>query len=157
MHSWFKTDGAVIFSSEWSRGWRAERRGDRFAVYCHAGERLRIGSDGSMSFGDPEPYWFQSAEWAQLCADRLNSLDTAFGRGPYGMSLSTSGDITIGTASPGFSFEVRNGRGWEAEQLLAIDQQGVVKRFNLPALAMIWWRSTTLYRVWRKLMWGERA
>ena len=41
--------------------------------------------------------------------------------------------------------------------LLEIEQNGQVTKFDLPAFFMAWWRSTTVYRAWRVLMWGEKA
>jgi hypothetical protein len=158
LHSWRNADSPLVFStSSWQQGWIAEQVDDHWEVYYTPTERMRIGADGSLSFGGQPEYIFQTKEWAQLCADRLNSLDTAFGRGPCSMMLSSSGNLGIGTTSSSFALEVRNGRSLNAESLLAIDQQGVVKHFNLPALFMIWWRSTTLHRLWSKLMWGERG
>jgi hypothetical protein len=161
-HLWYdpenNQDAPIVWSiNSYQSGWAAEQRGDRWAVCYQTNEVMRLGADGALSIGQSEPYWFTTREWAELCAARLNSLDTAFGRGPDTMFLNSAGCLGIGTSSPAFRFEIRNGQGWEAQTLVAIDQQGVVKRFNLPALAMIWWRSTTAYRVWRVLMWGEKA
>jgi len=51
-----------------------------------------------MPFGGQPEYIFQTQEWAEMCAKHLNSLDTAFGRGPATMRLSTTGNIGIGTS-----------------------------------------------------------
>jgi hypothetical protein len=156
-HNWFFSDqqDANSFLSTWAQeGWRVEEDGGRFEVYYHTNERMRLGADGSLSFGPPAGYWFNTREWAQLCADRLNSLDRAFGRAPAAFTLTTTGNIGIGSATPRMKLEVR---GPKFEPLVTVDQGGHVTQVNIPALTGIWWRSTTAYRVWRKLMWGEKA
>ena len=150
-HIWFSSPSNP---SSWSQGWIAEQVDDHWEVYYTPTERMRIGADGSLSFGGQPEYIFQTQEWAEMCARHLNSLDTAFGRGPTTMRLSTTGNIGIGTLSPAFKLDVR---GPKFEPLLSISDGGQVTHVNMPALAGIWWRSTTIYRAWRKLMWGEKA
>lgn len=156
---------AIVWSthsdpSSWTpEGWRVEEDGGRFEVYYHTHERMRIGADGSLSFGRPEGYWFNTREWAQLCAERLNSLDRAFGRGPC-FTLSGSGNFGIGFTSPsswsdGTVFRIRP--DVTNHTLIEIDKHGQITKFDLPAFFMAWWRGTTAHRAWRVLMWGEKA
>lgn len=157
-HNWYfpgRLDGESFILSDWAQnGWRVEEDDGRFEVYYHNNERFRIGADGSLGIGTPEGYWFTTREWAQLCADRLNSLDRAFGRWGSIMSLTTTGSLYLGTTSPAMKLEVL---GPKFEPMVTIDRGGHVTQVNVPALTGIWWRGTTIYRVWRKLMWGEKA
>lgn len=132
--------------------WVVEPENGRFAVRYRTHEGMRLGADGSLQVGQPEPYWFNTREWAELCVRRLRSLDVAFGRsGPF---LNTAGSLMIGSNFNGRQqFEFRVG----PKALVTIDQGGAVTRFDLPALVGIWWRSTAAYRAWRVLLWGEKA
>lgn len=151
---------AIVWSTHsdpysWTpEGWTVEEDDGRFEVYYHTHERMRIGADGSFGIGGAEGYWFTTRKWAELCAERLNSLDRAFGRGPSIMSFTTTGSLCIGTTSPAMKLEVR---GPTFEPLVTIDQGGHVTQVNMPALTGIWWRGTKAYRAWRVLMWGEKA
>lgn len=167
-HNWHmpgRVDGeAIVWSTHgdpysWTpEGWRVEEDDGRFEVYYHTNEAMRLGADGSLSIGQPEGYWFTTREWAELCAERLNSLDRAFGRGPSTMSFTTTGNfgIGIGTQSPmqPLMFEIKANA---SHVLMQIEQNGQVTKFDLPAFAMAWWRGTKAYRAWRVLMWGEKA
>lgn len=158
-HNWYFADqqdeNSFVISTLAQEGWRVEEDDGRFEVYYHTNERMRLGADGTLYFGPPAGYWFNTREWAELCAKRLNSLDRAFGRAPASLTLSTSGNFGIGITSPSMSmFEIKA----TAERvLLQIDHGGSVTKFDFPAFFMAWWRGTTAYRVWRKLMWGEKA
>lgn len=158
-HMWFSDPQSMSFSSPsnpyiWAQGWIAEQVDDHWEVYYTPREAMRLSADGMLSIGGADGYIFQTQEWAELCAKHLNSLDTAFGRGPATMLLSTTGNLGIGTTSPAFKLEVR---GPKFEPLVSISDGGQVTHVNMPALAGIWWRGTTIYRAWRKLMWGEKA
>lgn len=163
-HSWHmpgRVDGdTIVWSTHddpytWTpEGWRVEEDDGRFEVYYHTHERMRIGADGSLSIGQPDGYFFTTREWAELCVERLKSLDRAFGKYPAIMSLSTSGNVGIGTTSPAYRLEVR---GPKFEPLVTIGQGGEIKHINLPAMFMIWWRSTRVYAAWRVLLWGDNA
>ena len=137
-----------------SEGWRVEEDGGRFEVYYHTNEAMRIDSDGSLSFGRPEGYWFNTREWAELCVERLNSLDRAFAPS---VSIHANGNFGIGfttfTAWANSMREIRQ----SAKPIVTMDHGGAITHLDLPALVGIWWRGTTAYRVWRKLMWGEKA
>lgn len=136
-------------------GWRVEEDGGRFEVYYHTNEAMRIGADGSFGIGQPDGYWFTTREWAELCVERLKSLDRAFGKDPSVFTLTSSGNfgIGIGSSSPAMKLEVR---GPKFEPLVTMDQGGHITQLNMPALFMIWWRSTRVYAAWRVLLWGER-
>lgn len=151
-------DTLVFNIAEWQAdGWRVEEDGGRFEVYYHTNERMRLSADGMLSFGRPEGYWFNTREWAQLCAERLNSLDRAFGRGPC-FTLSGSGNFGIGfTASSNWAKAMFEIKANASHVLLQIDDKGKVTKFDLPAFFMAWWRGTTAHRAWRVLMWGEKA
>ena len=161
-HSWFApTQGepVVLSVGAWKgEGWRVEEDGGRFEVYYHTNERMRFGADGSLSFGRPEGYWFNTREWAELCKRRMESLDRAFGRYAPGLTLDTSGDFRLGVTPAN-----RDGRAVfqikanASHTLLEIDKHGQVTKFDLPAFFMAWWRGMTVYRAWRVLMWGEKA
>lgn len=154
-HRWFNPEGPIVFHTfNWSQGWMVEDEGDHFEVYYHTGEAMRLSADGVLSFGRPEGYIFQTREWAELCAKRLNSLDTAFGRGPATMRLSTTGNLGIGTTSPAFKLDVR---GPKFEPLVSISDGGRVTHVNMPALVGIWWRNTKAHRALVRLWWGERG
>lgn len=135
-------------------GWRVEENGGRFEVYYHTNERMRFGADGSLSFGRPEGYWFNTREWAELCAKRLNSLDRAFA--PR-VSIQAGG-LGIGlTSTSNWSKAMFQIKANASHTLLEIDPAGQVTKFDAPAFFMAWWRGTTAYRAWRVLMWGEKA
>ena len=135
-------------------GWRVEEDNGRFEVYYHTNEAMRIGADGSFGVGQPEGYWFNTREWAELCVERLKSLDRAFAPST---SIYAAGSLGIGftTVSPwaNSKFEIRQ----SAKPIVTMDHSGAITHLDLPALVGIWWRGTTLYRAWRKLMWGEKA
>lgn len=166
MHTWFQDpnpDGhrtpIVFHTNALQQGWIVEDEGDHFEVYYTPTERMRIGSDGSLSFGGPKPYVFKTREWAEFCAERLNSLDSAFGRGQWANVLDTSGNFYIGVTpanwSGGPTFQIRPPS--QPKPVLTIDQEGRVTEFDLPYFLMGWLRITKAYRVWNKLMWGERG
>ena len=160
-HNWYFADqqdeNSFVISTWAQEGWRVEEDGGRFEVYYHTNERMRLGADGTLSFGRPEGYWFNTREWAELCVKRLNSLDRAFGRYAPGLTLDTSGNFGIGITSASnwakSMFEIRQA----AKPIVTMDQGGAITHLDLPALIGIWWRGTTTYRAWRKLMWGEKA
>lgn len=161
-HNWYFADqqdeNSFVISTWAQEGWRVEEDGGRFEVYYHTNERMRIGADGSLSFGRPEGYWFNTREWAELCVKRLNSLDRAFGRYAPGLTLDTSGNFGIGITPSNWDnrsmFQIKANA---SHTLLEIDPAGQVTKFDAPAFFMAWWRGTTVYRAWRKLMWGEKA
>ena len=148
-------DGRIVWRTDGGDyGWRVDPVDDGFEVSYHTNEVMRLGADGSLHVGKPKPYKFRTREWAELCVARLKSLDRAFGRLPAAMSLNTTGSLYLGTTSPAMKLEVR---GPKFEPLVTIDQGGHVTQVNVPALTGIWWRGTTAYRAWRRLMWGEKA
>lgn len=166
-HSWYmpgRVDGDTIVWSthsdphSWTpEGWTVEEDDGRFEVYYHSNERMRLSADGVLSFGRPEGYWFNTREWAELCAERLNSLDRAFQRsGPF---IITTGSLLIGTgfgigtSSPQYKFHVT---GQQAKPLVSLSQSGEMF-IDVPGIVGVWWRGTSAYRAWRKLMWGEKA
>lgn len=159
-HAWLPEqqlhDQPIVWSvGNWqAEGWTVEEDDGRFEVYYKTNEVMRLGADGSLFFGG-QSYWFTTREWAELCVERLKSLDRAFGRGPE-FTLYTSGNfgIGIGTLLPFNKLEVR---GPKLEPLVTISQGGHVTQLNLPALFMIWWRNTRVYAAWRVLLWGENA
>jgi hypothetical protein len=153
-HTWWMPGRIEGGSWVFEEGWKVEEDGGRFEVCYHTHERMRFGADGSLSLGRPEGYWFNTREWAQLCAERLNSLDRAFAPG---VSINATGNLMIGlnTASQWAksTFEFRQ----SGKSIVTLGQGGGITHLDLPALVGIWWRGTTAYRAWRKLMWGERA
>ena len=138
----------------WLQGWIAEQVDDHWEVYYTPREAMRLSADGMLSVGGAAGYIFQTQEWAEMCARHLNNLDTDFGRGPSKMLLSTIGNIGIGTTSPSVLFKILASH---SKQFISIDQGGQITHFDLPYFVMVWWRGTTIYRAWRKLMWGEKA
>ena len=160
-HAWFADpqphDQPIVWSvGNWqAEGWTVEEEAGRFEVYYKTSEVMRLGADGSLSFGR-QSYWFTTREWADLCVERLKSLDRAFGKDPSIMSLSSGGNFGIGirTLSPFNKLEVR---GPKFEPLVTMDQGGHITQLNMPALFMIWWRGTRVYAAWRVLLWGENA
>lgn len=160
-HNWYFSDqqdeNSFVISTWAQEGWRVEEDGGRFEVYYHTNERMRIGADGSLHFGPPAGYWFNTREWAELCAERLNSLDRAFYRGPA-FTLDTSGDFRLGVTPANWDgramFQIKANA---SHTLLEINSGGQVTKFDAPAFFMAWWRGTTAYRAWRVLMWGEKA
>lgn len=153
-HTWWMPGRVEGGSWVWEEGWKVEEDDGRFEVYYHTHERMRFGADGSLSFGPPAGYWFNTREWAELCAERLNSLDRAFGRVPTSLTLAASGNFGIGTMSPQYKFQVI---GEQAKPIVSVGPGGAVEQIDVPQIIAIWWRGTTAYRVWRKLMWGEKA
>ena len=116
---------------------------------------MRLGADGTLYVGQPEPYLFSTREWAQLCVKRLKSLDAAFGRVPVYMALSTTGNFGIGVKSPALKFKTEFRT--MGETLVAMDQNNVITQLNIPAMIGIWWRGTNAHRLLHALMWGERG
>lgn len=147
--------GAIYWTTSSYEGWEVEERDGRYAVFYETNEVMRLSADGVLSFGKPEPYWFKTLEWALLCKQRLQSLDSAFGMRPVAMSLTTSGNLGIGTTSTHLKMlEVRT---TPTKTIISIDDSGNLTHFDLPYFLIGWWRNTSVYRAWRKLMWGEKA
>lgn len=139
-------------------GWMTEQRDGRWAVFYKTNAVMTLSAAGILGVGDPEPFWFATKEWADFCVERLISLDAAFGRdsGP-GIRLTTTGNLGIGITSTGSKLDVRYRFGANnAKPLITVDDGGL-KQIDVPELVAIWWRGTTAYRAWRKLMWGEKA
>lgn len=153
-HSWW-VPGTINSDGSWTfeRGWMVEDEGDHFEVYYATHEAMRLGGDGSLYVGRPEPYIFKTREWAQLCADRLNSLDRAFNRPPANFILSSSGNVGIGTMSPSYKFEVR---GTNFEPIFTIDNNYRLTHVNVPFVVKLWLRNTTAWRMLKRLWYGER-
>lgn len=149
--TWSTIGDPYIWTPE---GWRVEEDDGRFEVYYHTNEAMRLGADGSLSIGQPEGYLFTTREWADLCVERLRSLDRSFGKDPAAFRLDNSGNFGIGITSPAMKLEVR---GPTFERLVTIGHGGHVTQVNMPALFMIWWRSTRVYAAWRVLLWGDNA
>ncbi len=146
-------DGIIYWTTSSYEGWKVEERDDRYAVYWHTNEVMRLSADGMLGFGKPEPYWFKTLEWALLCKQRLQSLDRAFQRyGSAAMTLDASGPITLDTVSPAFKLSVSS----QHKPIVTVSDGGVT-HVDVPTIVGIWWRNTTVYRAWRKLMWGEKA
>ena len=71
----------------WS--WEVNKRKGKY--YCDqiSNERMRLGADGSLSFGVPAPmksYEFLTREWAKVCKNRMEEMDKDFGQLLYEMS-----------------------------------------------------------------------
>ena len=153
-HTWWmpgtiNSDGAWVFE----RGWMVEDEGDHFEVYYATSEAMRLGADGSLYVGRPAPYIFKTLEWAQLCADRLNSLDAAFGRTPANTVLYSSCNFGIGTTSPSYKLEMR---GINFEPIFTIDNNYRLTYVNVPFVVKLWLRSTLVWRGLKRLWYGER-
>jgi hypothetical protein len=150
-----RDDSTIYWTASNHEGWQVEKREGRYAVYYHTNEVMRLSADGVLSFGEAEPYWFKTLEWALLCKQRLQSLDRAFNRHPsMSFSLGVSGNVGIGTSSNTKMFEIRLG---PTTPVISIEQDGRLSHIDLPYFFMGWWRNTIVYRAWRKLMWGEKA
>lgn len=152
-HNWWMpgtidSDGSVIFE----RGWMVEDEGDHFEVYYATSEAMRLGADGNLYVGRPAPYIFKTREWAQMCADRLNSLDRAFGRSPANVVLYSTGSIGIGTTSPQYKLYVSGG----PTPIVTMDQNHTLTYVNVPYIVKVWLRSTALWRGLKQLWYGER-
>lgn len=134
--------------------WEVEEEGDEFAVYFNTNEVMRLGSDGSLHIGKPAPYMFKTREWAQLCADRLNSLDRALGRQPSGFTIS-GGNIGIGTTAPHHMFYVMKDTQYTVP-IITVDQHNTLTYVNVPYIVKLWLHSTAVWRGLKRLWYGER-
>lgn len=143
-----RTDTHVWYSNP---QWEVDEDGDEFAVSFHTNEVMRLGSDGSLHIGKPKPYMFKTREWAQLCADRLNSLDRAFDTTPSSLVF-YGGNLGIGTTSPQYRFHVSSG----PTPIVTIDQNHTLTYVNVPYIVKVWLRSTALWRGLKRLWYGER-
>lgn len=152
-HTWWmpgtiNSDGTWVFE----RGWMVEDEGDHFEVYYATHEAMRLGADGSLHIGKPAPYIFKTREWAQLCADRLNSLDRAFDRPPANTVLYSSGNVGVGTTSPQYKFHISSG----PTPIVTMDQNHTLTYVNVPYIVKVWLRSTAVWRGLKRLWYGER-
>lgn len=138
-------------------GWSVTPEGGRFAVRKISNERMRIGADGSLSFGDPEPYWFNTREWAELCKQSMERLDDwehrrKFGFSTIGSLISAQGHLT---SSIGQLTMTRI--ALQNKPVLVIDHNREVVKFDIPALVMIWLKTTWIPKAWNHLMWGIKG
>lgn len=155
-NAWFAPDAPIVFhTNSWQQGWLAERVDDHWEVYYTPTERMRIGADGSLQFGGQPEYIFQTQEWAQLCADRLNSLDAAFGRGPNCMFIDTSGSLLIGATSP--KLKLTTVFRTSDKTLFVMDEKGAIIVFDIPQMILLWWKTTAVYKALKRLWYGERG
>ena len=63
--------------------WSREVNKRKGKYYCDqiSNERMRLGADGTLSFGVPAPmksYEFLTREWAGACKHRMEEMDKAF-------------------------------------------------------------------------------
>lgn len=142
-------------ADDW-RGWKIEEDNGRFEVYYNSGEAMRLGSDGSLSCGEPEGYWFQTREWAELCLASMKRLDDAFGRGAS-FTFDASGNFGIGVTASNWRGVFQIMQGGSQKPLVEVSHGGVVTHFDLPAFVRVWWRNTAAHRVIQTLLWGERG
>ena len=137
--------------------WEVDKEGDEFAVNFNTNEVMRLGSDGSLYVGKLTPYMFKTREWAQFCADRLNSLDRAFGKQTSGFSI-TGGNLGIGTSTVQhtFYYSVQSRQDSAPVPILTTDNHNRLTYVNVPYIVGVWLRSTTVWRGLKRLWYGER-
>lgn len=142
----YNYSGVVTWFADWqAEGWKVEADEGRYEVYYHTHEAMRLGADGSLGIGRPEGYWFNTLEWARLCAERLNSLERAF-------MPSTTYTLGVGNA-PSNQWQFRAG----PKPLITVDQGGQVTQFDLPEMVKIWFKTTWVPKAWNRLLWGEKG
>lgn len=149
---------SLTFGINNGEGWAVSPEGGRFAVRKVSNERMRIGSDGSLSFGESEPYWFNTREWAELCKRSMERFDQIEHERKWGASVSTATwDVQYRLTGTGRSMMTFTRFDLENKPILVIDHNRDVIKLDVPAIIYLWLKTTWIPKAWKALMWGEKG
>jgi hypothetical protein len=133
----------------WS--WHVVERDGGWFCEQHSTVVMTLGADGTLGLGRPaalRAYPFLTKEWAEACCKVMEDMDAAFAPVP----AITYPTASIGVTSINTDVEFRAA----AKRIVTISRDGVIQYVNIPHLVWIWFRSTRLMRVLKKLWYGER-
>lgn len=135
---------------DWS--WEVVSRNGKWYCEQHSNEAMRIGSDGSLHFGKPEPmraYEFLTKQWAQACRTRMEIMDRAF----YGNPFVIRNGLNVGIGTNELSFqEMRLG----ARTVITFKDNQVI-HIDLPYFVWTWLKGSAVGRGLKRLWYGERG
>lgn len=143
-----------FFISTLNGNWQASEEDGRWAVSEQTNEVMRISSDGTLQLGK-KIYWFSTREWAELCANRLNTMDVAVrGRGQTISWVNSGFNLGIGTTAPAakFVFMVNNAR-----EVVRMSHSGELEKFDLPYFVWSWIRGSALTKFLKRLWYGDKG
>lgn len=100
--------------------------------------------------GGSEEYAFCTHGWAELCVRSFNRLESP----PPTLAYIAGGRYVLTGASPGSLKTIYSSHG---KEVVRMSNTGALEKFDLPFFVGVWWRGTTVYRAWRKFLWGEKA
>ena len=101
-------------------------------------------------------YPFQTEEWARICQKSLDSHDEFLERRSWGASMGTivwnhqvqlTGSLNLAMTH------------WQLESkpIVVWDHNRQIVKFDIPALVLVWLKTTWIPKAYKRLMWGTKG